>query len=344
MSEITLRQVCKHLGATPVLTGVDLVVPHGSTTAVLGPSGSGKTTLLRLIAGFERVDTGRISIADNLVDDGVNGVSAQHRRVGYVPQEGALFPHLTVRANIGFGLGRRDRAGTTEQLLELVGLRGLGKRMPHQLSGGQQQRVALARALAVRPSVVLLDEPFSSLDASLRAEVRRDVARVLAEAEATTILVTHDQQEALGLADQIALLREGRVVACADPHTLYRRPPDLGAATFIGEANIMPATLRGITARCALGDIPVTRSSPTYGPATLLIRPEQLQLHTTPTPTAAPATVLHHHFHGHDALVTVALTSDASTTLLARAPGDLPLSRDQPVWIQLHGPAHPLPS
>ena len=233
MSTIELRGVAKRFGATPVLTDVDLVVPDGTTTAVLGASGSGKTTLLRLIAGFEQVDTGTISIDGRVVDDGVRSVRAQHRGVGYVPQEGALFPHLTVLGNMGFGVPRGDRARAKE-LIELVGLGGLGRRYPHQLSGGQQQRVALARALTIRPSVVLLDEPFSSLDASMRTGLRRDVARILAETRTTTVLVTHDQNEALALADRIAVLRQGRMVVSADPHELYRDPPDLTAATSIG--------------------------------------------------------------------------------------------------------------
>lgn len=344
MSRIDLSRVTKRLGANPVLTGVDLEIPDGSTTAILGPSGSGKTTLLRLVAGFERIDTGRITIAGRLVDDGTHGVRAQHRRVGYVPQEGALFPHLTVSANIGFGLPRHDRAHRADQLLELVGLHGLGTRMPHQLSGGQQQRVALARALAVRPSVVLLDEPFGSLDASLRAALRRDVAQVLAETSATTILVTHDQQEALELADQVALLRDGTVVACSDPHTLYHAPPDQASAAFIGDANILPAVLRLGTVHCALGEVPVTGTPrtdrPQDGSHRLLIRPEQLLLKTTATPATTAATVLHHQFHGHDALVTLALHTDEPTTVLARVPTKPELRPGQSVWIHVHGTAH----
>ncbi|HTT85889.1 MAG TPA: ABC transporter ATP-binding protein, partial [Acidimicrobiales bacterium] len=214
MSTIELRGVAKGYGATPVLYGVDLTVADGSVTAILGASGSGKTTLLRLIAGFEQVDAGLVRIGGRVVDDGSRSVRPQHRGVGYVPQDGALFPHLTVMGNVNFGVPREERADT-RQLIELVGLEGLERRYPHQLSGGQQQRVALARALAIRPGVVLLDEPFGSLDASLRAGLRRDVARVLADAGATTVIVTHDQDEALALADQVAVLRGGHVVACA---------------------------------------------------------------------------------------------------------------------------------
>jgi iron(III) transport system ATP-binding protein len=214
MSAIELRGVAKSFGATPVLTDVELTVPDASITAVLGVSGSGKTTLLRLIAGFEQLDAGTIAIGGHVLDDGRRSVNPQHRGIGYVPQDGALFPHMTAIGNVSFGLARRERS-TAEELLELVGLTGLERRYPHQLSGGQQQRVALARALAIRPTVMLLDEPFSSLDAPLRVGLRRDVAKILADAATTTVLVTHDQQEARALADRIAVLEDGRILARA---------------------------------------------------------------------------------------------------------------------------------
>src|ERR1700744_4274676 len=236
MSAMQLRGASKPCGSTRVLEGVDLEVPERSITAVLGASGSGKTTLLRLIAGFEDLDGGSITIGSRLVDDGSRSVPAQHRGVGYVPQEGALFPHLTVRGNIGFGLSRGER-GRVSELLELVGLQELARRYPHQLSGGQQQRVALARALAIGPAVVLLDEPFSALDASLRSELRRDVARILAETATTTVLVTHDQGEALTMADQIALLDGGTVIAADAPRRLYQEPPGPDRAASIGAFN-----------------------------------------------------------------------------------------------------------
>src|SRR5580700_11123776 len=214
MRQLAVSGLHKAFGPHPVLTGVELTVPAGSFTAILGPSGSGKTTLLRLLAGFERADAGTIAIGDRVVDGpGSTHVPPERRQIGYVPQEGALFPHLTVAANVGFGLPARQRRGArTEELLEAVGLAGMGSRYPHQLSGGQQQRVALARALAIRPGIVLLDEPFSSLDAGLRSSVRQDVARVLAEARTTAVLVTHDQDEALSMASRVAVLRDGQFV------------------------------------------------------------------------------------------------------------------------------------
>jgi iron(III) transport system ATP-binding protein len=344
VSVIELSAVAKRFGATIVLTDIDLTVPSGSVTAVLGASGSGKTTLLRLIAGFEQLDRGAISIGGRLVDDGRRSARPQHRGVGYVPQDGALFPHLTVLGNVGFGLGRGERS-TARDLLELVGLTGLERRYPHQLSGGQQQRVALARALAIRPSVVLLDEPFSSLDASLRTELGRDVARILAAAATTTILVTHDQDEAMALADQIAVLSGGRVAAQGDPRSLYRDPPDLLAAVSIGKANILSALIAYGHARCALGAVPLRlngRSRPD-GPARLLLRPEQLTLHPQPAEGAVGASVVELRYHGHEGLAQLRLHHPGGEKVLARVPGELVLAHGQQVWVHATGPAHAWP-
>jgi iron(III) transport system ATP-binding protein len=345
MSAIELKAVAKSFGTTAVLVDIDLTVPPGSITAVLGASGSGKTTLLRLIAGFERLDGGAISIGGLIVDDGQRGVRPQHRGVGYVPQDGALFPHLTVHKNVGFGLARGERS-TVAELLELVGLSGLERRYPHQLSGGQQQRVALARALAIRPSVVLLDEPFSSLDASLRAELGRDVARILAAAATTTVLVTHDQDEALALADRVAVLEDGRVLASSDPRSLYRDPPDLHAARSIGEANILAAVVHDELAVCALGTVPlrVNGRARTNGPAQLLLRPEQLTLHPQPDGGAVQASVIEMRYHGHEGIAQLSLHHSAQETVLARVPGELVLAPGQNVWVSASGPAQAWPS
>jgi iron(III) transport system ATP-binding protein len=337
MSAIELRAVSKRFGATPVLTGVDLDVADGSTTAILGASGSGKTTLLRLVAGFQQADAGTIAIAGRSVDDGKRFVKAQERGVGYVPQEGALFPHLTVAGNIGFGVPRRQR-GRVADLVEMVGLSGLARRYPHQLSGGQQQRVALARALAIRPRVVLLDEPFSSLDASLRVSLRRDMARVLADTGTTAVLVTHDEDEALAMADQIAVLRDGHVVASAGPHELYRHPPDLTAARAIGEANVLRAEVRGGRAHGVLGAVRLQETDePSDGPVQLLLRPEQLAIHTDPVEGATPATVVESQYHGHDSLVDLVVDDETRTPLTARGPGELVLVPGQSVWLTVRG-------
>lgn len=338
MSVIELRGVCKRFGATQVLANVDLAVSAGSITAVLGASGSGKTTMLRLIAGFEQLDAGTIAIGGQLFDDGHKSVRPQHRGVGYVPQDGALFPHLTVSGNIGFGLARGDRS-TARELVELVGLEGLERRYPHQLSGGQQQRVALARALAIHPSVVLLDEPFSSLDASLRAELGRDVARILVEATTTAVLVTHDQNEALALADQIAVLQAGRVLAHDNPRALYRDPPDLIAAASIGEVNIFAARTEGAKAHCVLGTVRLAGNAhqPPDGPSRLLLRPEQLALDLQATDGAVRATVIELRYHGYDGLAHLRVDHRGAETMLVRVPGDLVLRPGQEVWVRATG-------
>jgi iron(III) transport system ATP-binding protein len=244
VTELTVQGLHKAYGSHPVLTGLDLTVPAGSLTAILGPSGSGKTTLLRLLAGFDQADAGTVRIGGTIVDGPGEHVPPERRRIGYVPQEGSLFPHLTVAANVGFGLPVRERRGPrVAGLLEAVGLAGLGKRYPHQLSGGQQQRVALARALAIEPELVLLDEPFASLDAHLRAAVRADVQAIFRAAGTTAILVTHDQDEALSMADRVAVLRGGQIAQCAAPQDLYIRPADPELARFIGEANLLDGEL-----------------------------------------------------------------------------------------------------
>ncbi len=271
----------KGFGTHPVLTGLDLSVPAGSFTAILGSSGSGKTTLLRLLAGFDRPDRGVVKIGERVVDGAAVHVQPEQRRIGYVPQEGGLFPHLTVAANVGFGLSRAARRGRVSELLELVGLADLGRRYPHQLSGGQQQRVALARALAIAPEVVLLDEPFASLDAHMRASVREEVQRILQASATTTLLVTHDQDEALSLADRVAVLRDGQIAQYATPRELYARPLDDRLARFVGEANLIAGVLDGAFVDTPLGRLPALwhgEPLPSSCAVSVLVRPEQIDL------------------------------------------------------------------
>ncbi|MGO9899990.1 MAG: ABC transporter ATP-binding protein [Solirubrobacteraceae bacterium] len=339
MSAIELHAVAKRFGATPVLVDVELTVPAGSLTAILGSSGSGKTTIMRLIAGFDGIDAGMLAIGGRIVDDGRRSVRPQQRGVGYVPQDGALFPHLTVAANVGFGLSRRERPQALA-LLERVGLSALAHRYPHQLSGGEQQRVALARALAVAPRVVLLDEPFNALDASLRTELGREVTQILAESATTTVLVTHDRSEALALADKIAVLDAGRIVALDDPRALYRNPADQRAATSIGEANLLAAEFEGELARCALGDVPLAEPAPADLGAcyALLLRPEQLTLSSQAGADMVPATIRELYFQGHEALAYLQLDDPAAELLLARIPGALAVRGGQRVWVAVRGP------
>ncbi len=281
---VSIRGLTRSFGSLKVLDEVDLDVAPGEIMAVLGPSGCGKTTMLRILAGFLNPDAGTVSVDGVVVASKDKQVAPQKRRIGYVPQEGALFPHLTVRGNILFGLPRKER--TEERLAEMLALANLPPAVtnvfPHQLSGGQQQRVALARALAPRPGVVLLDEPFSSLDAALRTATGQEVVRVLRAAGTTAVLVTHDQGEALSLSDRVAVMRSGKIAQVSHPADLYAAPADIDVASFVGGATVLPARIMGGRAVCGLGSLDV---SPTYDvvaneghDVTIVIRPEQIDL------------------------------------------------------------------
>jgi iron(III) transport system ATP-binding protein len=315
VSAVEVRGVSKSYDGTVVLSDFSLTVADTFITAILGPSGSGKTTLLRLIAGFDRPDAGTIMLGDQVVDDARVHVRPERRGIGYVPQDGALFPHLNAIRNVGFGLDRADR-GRAAELLDLVGLTGLGHRYPHELSGGQQQRVAVARALAIRPRLVLLDEPFSSLDASLRVSMRRDIARVLAQTHTPSIIVTHDQDEALSLANQVVILDEGHVLAHGRPADLYRTPISAAAARYLGDANLVTATVDAGVARCAIGVVQLQDATMVNGTATVLVRPEQFRVTAAPIEGAVSVTVGNIDYYGHDSLAELIL--DDATTVTAR--------------------------
>ena len=333
MTELAIDGLKKTLGSHVVLRGLDLTVESGGLVAILGASGSGKTTLLRCICGFERADEGSIRIGGAIVAGAKTHVPPERRRVGYVAQEGALFPHLNVADNIAFGLPRRLRRERrrVDELLELVGLpRSYASRGPQQLSGGEQQRVALARALAPDPELVLLDEPFSSLDAALRADTREAVTAALAHAGATALLVTHDQAEALSTGRQVAVLRDGRLAQVATPEILYRRPVDAELACFVGEAVLLPGVARGGRVACALGELKLDGSAP-EGEVEAMIRPEQIRLSSIGEATEARAQVMAVTFFGHDAEVRLSLSgAEPPVALSARVlghacprPGDL---------------------
>jgi iron(III) transport system ATP-binding protein len=342
MSAITCKGITKSFGGFPVHQGLDLEVPDGTVVTVLGESGSGKTTLLRMIAGFERPDAGTITIDGQVVDSADRFEPPEQRRIGYVAQEGNLFPHLTIAKNIGFGLPRRERgSGRVEELLDLVGLGGLGKRYPHELSGGQQQRVALARALAPRPDVILLDEPFSSLDAGLRASLRFDVMRILREQRATTVFVTHDQQEALSVADLAGIIDGGQIRQFATPETLYSRPANPDIARFLGEANIVPGTASAYAVDTAFGQLSlVDGNTAPAGPAVVLIRPEQVRIQPHNgkqcKPGQATGRVLHREYYGHDCIVLVS-TADEEHPLRVRCSGHSPVQVGDTVLMSAQG-------
>jgi iron(III) transport system ATP-binding protein len=269
-------------GTTVVLDGVDVAVSDGATLALLGPSGCGKTTLLRIIAGLETADAGTVVVGGRTLTGPGALVPPERRRIGMVFQDWALFPHLSVARNVGFGLPRTDRRASPriDEALDLVGLGGMGDRSPSTLSGGQQQRVALARAIAPRPSVLLLDEPFSNLDAALRGQIRTEIHQLLVELGITTVFVTHDQDEAFVLGDTVAVISEGHVVQSGPPAELYEAPATRWLAGFVGDANFVPGTASGDVAQTVLGPVPLQH--PQTGPVDVLVRPEHLEVESAP--------------------------------------------------------------
>jgi iron(III) transport system ATP-binding protein len=315
MMALTVSEVRKSYSSTPVLRGVSLSVRPGTLTAILGASGAGKTTLLRVIAGFEPADGGSVTLDAAVVDDGRRRLPPERRHIGYVPQDGALFPHLTVRGNAAFALPRRSRRGPfVDEMLALVGLGDLGSRYPHELSGGQQQRVAIARALASRPRLVLLDEPFAALDASLRATVRAEVLAALRATGTTAVLVTHDQDEALSVADYVAVLRDGQITQAGPPRSVYSAPADPWTAAFLGTANLLPGVVAsgpsgspGVRTVLGWHELREAGQITGEGEVTVLIRPEQITLSSAvPGPVGAvTGKVSETRYHGHDALIAV---------------------------------------
>ena len=321
MADLRCDGLAKSYGSRLVLSDVDLSVPEATLTAILGASGSGKTTLLRLIVGFIPPDAGVVKIGGNLVADaGKLHVPADKREVGYVAQEGALFPHLSVAENVSFGLPRAERRGRgrVDEVLDLVGLdQSYGNRRSHELSGGEQRRVALARALAPRPRLVLLDEPFSGLDAALRSETRQAVVAALAAEGSTAVLVTHDQAEALSMGREVAVLRSGRLVQTAAPATLYRTPVDLDVARFVGEALVVPGRAEPGSVECALGHLE-SREGPSEGSVEVMIRPEQIRLGHDGDTGSVTATVTGHRYFGPDTVVELVLAGDPAVSFDAR--------------------------
>ncbi|KQV73112.1 ABC transporter ATP-binding protein [Rhizobium sp. Root1220] len=341
MTLLRIDRTSKRYGHVQALENITLDVAAGSRTAVVGPSGSGKTTLLRIIAGFEQPDIGRVTLDGELLADGPAAVPAHKRGIGIVSQEGALFPHLDVAQNIGFGFARgsTDRDKRIIELLDMVELdRSMLTRRPHQLSGGQQQRVALARALGRRPRLMLLDEPFSALDTGLRENMRKAVARVLQAAGITTILVTHDQAEALSFADQVAVLREGRLVQAGSPQMLYLHPQDRETALFLGDAVMLPAIVRDGIADCALGRVAVEGGH--QGKVEIMLRPEQIRVVADDGDQKHGGRVVEVEFGGATCTVAVSLDGVALPPILIKTSSVALPERGDRVRLDIAGKAH----
>ncbi len=311
---LELRNLCRHFGDHCAVDDVSLTLRPGQVTCLLGPSGCGKSTTLRIVAGVERQDSGTITVDGALVCDGVNTTPPEAREIGLMFQDFALFPHLNVWRNVAFGLKgtKASQRARAEALLERVDLAGYADKMPHQLSGGEQQRVALARAIAPKPKIMLLDEPFSGLDDRLRDDVRDATIAVLREEGTAVLMVTHDPSEAMKMADEIALMRDGRIVQTGTPYTIYNSPVDRDAAAFFSDVNVIPATVDGALAKTPFGAFLVPGYE-TGAQVDIVIRPQHLKIEffrhghgpseSATMGAAAAATVRRARFLGYQSLV-----------------------------------------
>jgi iron(III) transport system ATP-binding protein len=340
MTFIRLNRVSKHYDGVVAVDAVSLQVQEGALLVLLGRSGCGKTTTLRLIAGLERPDTGEIWLNDKPVSATGTWVPPEKRRIGMVFQDYALFPHMTVAQNIAFaldGVDRHEQRRRIADMLDLVGLVQIEERYPHQLSGGQQQRVALARALAPAPAVVLLDEPFSNLDAALRQTMREEVRRILREAHATAVFVTHDQEEALRLADKLVIMQDGKILQSGEPDHVYRYPNSWDVAHFLGEMNVIPGVSDGSRVETPLGSLPLAADA--VGAVEVMLRPEALEV--VPD-TDGDAVVTDVRYYGFYRLLDVRHGQDLD--LKVRTWSQSELHAGDRVRVQVQGAAVTLPS
>ncbi len=330
MKKLELRNLSKYYGDKPVLDGLNLDVYEGELIAVLGSSGVGKSTLIRTLAGFESIDGGEIYLDENLIASKDREVLAEKRGITIVPQAASLFPHLTVSQNIAFGIDKNNTERVSE-LLRLTQLEQLADRMPENLSGGQQQRVALARALAPKPKMILLDEPFSALDPELRDQLRNDVRRVIKADGATALLVTHDQEEALSIADRVAVMRDGVFAQVGDPIEIYSAPADVGVATFLGDSVIIRGEIKDGKVITDLGKLNPLNNVSEGTVGRVAIRPENFYLQPNPK---ADSFVIGRTFFGHDALLEV---QTPKLRIKARSNGPFAPEIGMPVTVWVRG-------
>lgn len=342
---LEISNITRSFGGRDVVRDVSLRVMPGQVTCLLGPSGCGKSTTLRIIAGVDMQDRGKICVDGELVCDTIRRIPPEGRSIGLMFQDFALFPHLDVAANVGFGLkgSRQDKRARVEELLDRVGLLHMIAKFPHQLSGGEQQRVALARALAPRPSVMLMDEPFSGLDERLKDDIRDTTLAVLKEAETAVLLVTHEPAEAMRMADEIALMRDGRIVQQGAPYNIYNAPVDRAAAAFFSDINVISGVVQGALVPTAFGEF----LAPGHADGTrvdIVIRPQHLRIDfdrngrgPNPTPqdgTPARGVVERARFMGRETLVEFRMDFDGSI-LRASVPSVFLPKAGTPLWLML---------
>ena len=336
MTSLEVNELTVCFDEKVIVDNLSILVPSGAFAAVLGPSGCGKTTFLRAIAGIIRPASGTIRFGKQLVSVSSLVLPPNKRHIGYVPQEGGLFPHLSVAENIGFGVSKAEKNEVIDEMLNLIGMKNLAKRKPYQLSGGQQTRGALARALAIKPQIMLLDEPFSALDADLRNDLREEVCRLLKDRKTTAVMVTHDREEALVSADIVALMRRGHIVQYGSPRSVYSNPisPDIAVST--GDVLLLKAERdQSNSIRFALCQIELDGQKEL---GQLVVRPEEVKVSRLPSVLGVIATVSKVDYYGHDAVLQLSLNSWPDEEITARVVGAVGFSVGQKVWVEHDGP------
>ena len=340
MTSLEIKGLEVTLGERKILKDVNLEIGSGAFAAILGPSGCGKTTLLRSIAGLVRPSAGAIRFGKQLVSVSSLVLPPHKRNIGYLPQEGGLFPHLSVAENVGFALSRsvksKERDAIVAEMLEMVGLSDFQNRRPSELSGGQQTRVALARALAMKPALVLLDEPFANLDEALRAEIGDEVVRLLKVSKTTTLMVTHDREDALVSADFIALMRDGTVVQTGTPAEVYLKPLSAEIAVSTGDILTLPAIRYGANSFVSALHGETKRTNRAGERGELLVRPEEIRIHS-PRHRGPKAVISRIHYYGHDAVLELKVANLASE-LKVRVAGPLEFAVGDSVALEHFGP------